>query len=448
MKWISKALVAVGGVGVAVALGASVVRARRAKQPPKAPTCHAQPLARRTFGAPVELSQPGSGTDDRSPTAALDAQGNLVAAFMSHSESFGNDHLGVVRVGLDGALRRSTLKGTRAQVSAPAMAADRAGALHLVYLSADGSAPGKHVDVDVASGLPGMDFTNPVAAQDPNDCPKDVPGCLASPAVASDGTPSGVYLAYVKAPGHAIRVLRRSADKSGPSAAVRPGEVPVLAVEGHDLLSALYLEHDVPDVDRFGDARTRLEFVRSHDGGKTFSVPVEVSREGERVPLAFAHPQLLIDGPRKLRYALYAAQRSDQSGWDVVLATSRDDGAHWRHIRVNDGAPCGAHLMPFAALDPKTGAVHVAWVENRTGQGGVAYARCQSGGARCSGNEAVSAPFASFTLGRGAPDSLGAGAQLLIDPARRTVDAVWAQPVREQGRALTRVFFARGHLAD
>ena len=114
------------------------------------------------------------------------------------------------------------------------------------------------------------------------------------------------------------------------------------------------------------------------------------------VPFLSSNAQIVVDEPRKTVYVVYPAGTAD-GRWNIMLAVSRDGGATWRRVQVNDDAPCANHMIPSAALDPRTGRVHVIWLENRTGRGGVAYASCDPGGARCKANEAVSdEPFASY----------------------------------------------------
>lgn len=128
---------------------------------------------------------------------------------------------------------------------------------------------------------------------------------------------------------------------------------------------------------------------------------------------------------------------------------ARDAGKTWSRIRVNDDAPCANHMMPQAALDPSTGALHVTWLENRTGAGGVAHARCDSGGARCARNDAVSdAPFAAYELLRFSPKWLGDYGALFVDGRRSMLDAVWTQTVADGpgGAPTARIFLASSRM--
>jgi hypothetical protein len=198
--------------------------------------------------------------------------------------------------------------------------------------------------------------------------------------------------------------------------------------------------------DRLGDVRNAIVYRRSNDGGATFTKPVVVSEPGVPVPYFFSNAQIVADEGRGLLYIAYPTGTPD-GRWDIVLATSRDDGARWTHVKVNDDTPCANHMIPSAALDPRTGRVHLIWTENRAGRGGVAYTSCDPGSARCSANEAVSdAPFASYGFVRHSPRWLSQYGSLLIDAKRRAMHALWTQTVPTDQGPAARVFYARGEL--
>jgi hypothetical protein len=200
-------------------------------------------------------------------------------------------------------------------------------------------------------------------------------------------------------------------------------------------------------VNRFGDPRVTLDYVRSEDSGRTFT-RTTVSSPGESIPTVYANAAIAVDEARNLLYVAYPSGTPD-GRWDIHLATSKDGGATWARIKVNDDAPCANHASASTAVDPKTGRVHIMWIENRSGVGGVAYASCDSGGARCSANEAVSdAPFASYVLTAHSPKWMGDYNTLLVDEARRTLHAVWTQTVNESGTAVGRIFYARAALPE
>lgn len=130
-----------------------------------------------------------------------------------------------------------------------------------------------------------------------------------------------------------------------------------------------------------------------------------------------------------------------------MLATSRDGGKSFTRIQVNDDVSCANHMIPAAALDPRTGTLHVIWAENRGGSGRIAYAACAPGGEKCSANESVSeGAFASYSFARHHTDWIGEYPALKIDVERRLLHAVWAQPVDEDGEAISRLFHARAKL--
>lgn len=123
--------------------------------------------------------------------------------------------------------------------------------------------------------------------------------------------------------------------------------------------------------------------------------------------LHFVNPQVVYDATRSLVHVVYAAGTPDGK-WDIRLATSADGGATFTRIKVNDDAPCANHATPTIAIEPASGKLHVAWIENRGGIGRVAYTTCTPDGATCAANEAISdCPFASYELARHTPQWIG-----------------------------------------
>src|SRR5262249_37743839 len=148
-----------------------------------------------------------------------------------------------------------------------------------------------------------------------------------------------------------------------------------LEVSADGDLHAVYthLGEGKPPPVRYGDLRNAVEYAVSRDGGRTFEKPRRVSAEGEPTPYYFSNPQVAADDKRKLLYVVYPKGTPD-GRWDIVLATSRDGGASWSRIKVNDDAPCANHMTPSLAIRRGSGELHVSWTENRSGKGGIAYA--------------------------------------------------------------------------
>lgn len=446
-------------VGLVVLAGAGAgflfhrMQVKNAGPPP--PACAAPSIARGAFEAPVALSDARSPGDYQiEPAAALLPDGTLAVAYNGRGGLFSPSAIGLAAVAPDGKLRAGSLPTSRSQHFDIWMDRDAAGRLHLVWLGHDGGLPDKHVEVGYATSTDGIAWSPPRPIHDaPHDCPGDMRGCMDKPmiAIGRDAAREGgeaIAAFYFSEAGEGLRMVRST------DGGARFGEsVPVggqgayadvvVSLRGRvHLVSTVW---DVPDADRFGDARIRVEYVRADDGQK-FGAPVRVSREGDVVPFFFSNPQVVADEARGLLYVLYPAGPSQR--WDLWLATSRDDGKTWSHARVNDDSPCATHMTPQAALDPKTGTVHVTWLENRSGMGAIAYAACESGGARCGANERVGdRPFASFRLARHAPDWVGEYGVLLVDEGRRALHAVWTQPVDDDGgRGRSRIFWARRKL--
>jgi hypothetical protein len=240
-----------------------------------------------------------------------------------------------------------------------------------------------------------------------------------------------------------MKLVRPDEGGFGPSLPVGGGSYGDAEVASDKSLHVVFLAGDHAG---YGDTGVRVEYVRSTDAGESFSAPVTVNEPDQPVPFHFANPQVAIDDKRKMTYVAYLTGTPD-GRWDLMLAATSDDGAIWTRTRVNDDAPCASHLLPAMAVEPKNGRVHLAWTENRGGVGRVVYAACETGGARCSPNEAVSdVPFAAYSLARGTPRSFGDYGALVLDPRRRAVHVAWTQTVDEGQGAVARIFAASGKL--
>lgn len=148
---------------------------------------------------------------------------------------------------------------------------------------------------------------------------------------------------------------------------------------------------------RFGDTRNRVVYRRSTDGGATWSNPVTVSRSTDSP--VYQQPIVVVDGARV--HTAYTTGTS-RGAWDVVLATSEDNGATWQHRKVNDEPEaCATHAFPWIVADPARNRVHALWLENRFGDGAAAYASCPSDPRMpCATNERVSDGSFTFETSR------------------------------------------------
>jgi hypothetical protein len=158
----------------------------------------------------------------------------------------------------------------------------------------------------------------------------------------------------------------------------------------------------------------------------------------------FARPQIAIDTRRRMIYAL--SVRGGRDGvWDLMLLSSKDAGVTWKRTRIGDEPACAAHMVPQLALDPSTGTLHLAWYDNRGG-GRFAHATCTSGATKCAQKGAISdTPFV-LSAERLTPAWIGERATLLVDDKRRTLHALWAQPVLDGATVITRVQHATAKL--
>jgi len=419
----------------------------------KAPTCSQPALARKAFGKVTQILTAKAGGTTYSPSVAFDREGDLVVAYNVGLPAGGPSTIGFAKAAIaanDIMMIDQDRPATFLQENklAPSLAQDRTGKLYMAWLGFDGGAAENHMQVFVATSDDGVNWSKPVVASDgATDCAGDKPHCLGSPSIAigPDRPPAKGEVLYVFYPSSVSGGLRATHSTDGgatfsASVAVGPGSFADAEVTQSGKVHVVYAGGT--GAQKLGDVANGVYYTNSGDSGGSFAAPVKISAESEPVPVYFANPQLLIDLGRRLVYAVYPAGAADGK-WQIVLATSKDGGVSWTRATVNDDAACATHMLPAAALDQATGRVHVIWIENRSGQGQVAYASCNPGGDKCGKNEAVSdAPFAAFGLGRNSPRWLGDGIDVAVDAKHKLLHAVWTQSVDENGQVTGRVFTA------
>ncbi len=426
---------------------------------PRPPVCEkpAGEPARKTFGKVEQLSSSsGPGKYHTEPSAGLTKAGDLVAVYIANAPLAAANSLGSSTVSAKGAIvGDNEVKFDRTSYFDPTMASDRNGKLYLAYLGFDGGrAPEKNMTIGVATSDDGQKWSAPVAAFDAEaDCPGAAPGCLDKPWVVigpdrTDNKKDAIYVFYWAARAEALKVVR-SVDGGATwstSVTVGSGAVADAEVTGSGKIHVVYA---AGGGSMFGDARNRIEYTKSEDGGQTWAPPARVSGEGDLIPIHFSSPQVIADAnpDRAILYAVYPAGTPDGK-WDVVVAWSRDGGVTWERQKANDDESCSSHMLPSAALDPATGKVHITWVDNRTGAGGVVYTACSAPKKKkleCADNELVSdKPFAAYGFIRHSLRWLGDYNALLLDPKGKRLHAVWTQTVDEGGTPVSRIFWASG----
>lgn len=420
---------------------------------PKFAQCTAAPLARKTYGEPKQLTTAAMGGYNFEPGAALTKKGELAVAFMAGNlnRQFGVRTLVVDAQGKVDA--SAVLAGGKDTHFDPWMAASpKTKQLSVVWLGYEGTrAPEKNAEIGFATSEDGRTWSKPKTASDQaNDC-KGQLGCFDKPMVVigPDKARPGqeaIYVFYLTETAEGLKVVK-SIDGGAtfsPSVMVREdGGWGGVELSPSGVLSVAEMWSD-GRTDGFGDPKTVIELVRSEDGGKSF-VKTVVSEPGQSIPMFFENPQVVSDEGRKLIYVVYPAGGRD-GRWDLFLATSKDNGKTWSRVKVNDDATCANHAGPQAVIDPKTGRVHITWLENRTGKGGLAYTSCDPGGAKCAPNEAVSTPFASYVLTRHSPKWMGEYGTMIFDADKRRLHSVWTQTVDEAGQPTGRIFYATAQL--
>jgi hypothetical protein len=429
---------------------------------PRAPTCEppAEAPPRKTFGKVEQLSSSsGPGKYDTEPSAALTKGGDLVTVYVANAPFAPANSLASATVSSKGAIVGDTeVKFDRSSYFDPTMASDRNGRLYLAYLGFDGGrAPEKNMTIGLATSDDGQKWSAPVAAFDvEGDCPGAAPGCLDKPWIVigpdrADNKKDAIYVFYWAARAEALKVVKSTDGGAtwSKSVTVGTGAVADAAVTASGKIHVVYA---TGGGSMFGDAQNRIEYTKSEDGGETWSPASRVSAEGEQVTFHFSSPQVIADADpnRAMLYAIYPVGTPDGK-WDIVVAWSRDGGVTWTPEKANDDQPCASHMLPSAILDKSNGKVHITWVDNRTGAGGVVYTACSVPHGRstkkleCEANELVSdKPFAAYGFVRHSLRWLGDYNALLLDAKGKRLHAVWTQTVDEGGTPISRIFWASG----
>jgi hypothetical protein len=375
--------------------------------------CSGARLARDpAFGAPVRATDaPGP---DRDPTLVITDGGDAIAW------------------------------ATGAAHAQPRLARDRKGILYAVWLEVEG----RDRRVQLARSRDGGTTWDTPDTVDAATCGDREPACLDRPAIAIGGASraTGTDVVYVLyAAGGGIRVATSHAEGATfrrPVTAVTGLLAAAASADGRLYIVALDPGTALPG---FGSADHRIVYTVSSDEGKTFAKAQRLSGRDEVIPFYGAIPAVAVDPKRKIVYAAYVRGGRD-AVWELVIASSKLDGKSvWKRTRIG-GDGCATMLAPALALDPTTGALHVAWYDNRGG-GRFAHATCASGAAKCIEHGAISdAPFAAFALDRDGPRALGDTSALVIDVKRRALHVAWAQPTVDDGRISTRILRATATL--
>lgn len=405
-----------------------------------------------TFAASTQLSTSASpGMSQLDPSAAVTSSGALTVLFNSRGAPDGSHGLGYARIGggatiVDGAFAPAT--GSEGKSGGEsALARDSSGTLYSVWLAAATETTPPRVRLSRSTNA-GVTWSAPMIASSAGDCAGGT-DCLARPLVVVGPDPVArgkqiLYVIYAAAGG--LRV--RSSRDGGASLSA-----PVTALEGIHGNAAVGTDgrlHVVtlaggPMTGGFGSAKHRIDYAVSSNGGRSFSRPQRLSGRDEMLPFYFATPSIVTDSKRKWLYLAYVRGGRD-AVWDLVVLGSKDGGVTWKRTRIGDTPGCAIHMIPNLALDPTTGALHIAWYDNR-GTGQFAHASCSSGLTKCTLLGAINdVPFAALTTARHTPNWIGERAALVIDDKRRTLHAVWTQPIGNGGTTISRIFHAAAKL--
>ncbi|MBI5518087.1 MAG: exo-alpha-sialidase [Deltaproteobacteria bacterium] len=233
---------------------------------------------------------------------------------------------------------------------------------------------------------------------------------------ADGGAAENLYISYLSAGRMGVNLVLQRSEDAGAAwlppvtlasqgfllGAVSSPNLVQLAVNASGVLGAAWVNLAGMNEDgssaRFGSLDNHIMFRRSTNGGRSFE-PLRVVSRPEDQPV-YEQPPVVLDG--SVIHVAYVNGTGNPGAWDLVLATSVDGGMSWRHRPVNDDPePCATHAFPAMVVDGTTHDVHLIWLDNRFGEGQVAYARCPGDPSRpCGRNEAVTDRAFRFTTGR------------------------------------------------
>lgn len=405
----------------------------------------------RAFAASTQLSTAASpGLYQFEPTAALTATGALFTLFITGSSIREPNMLGSARIGggappvIDGVL--TTTIGTRRD---PWLARSTSGRLYAVWLDIDSSSNTHQILLSRSTDA-GTTWTVPTPVHASGECPDGVADCLDRPRLIVGPAPGArgkeiLYLLYAAGDGLRVRASRDGgASFSAPVTALQG--IHSNATIGTDGRLHIVTLRGGPTTGGFGSAAHRIDHAVSSDGGRSFTSPQTLSGRDEMLPFYFSNPSIATDSKRKWLYVVYT--RGGRDGvWDLVVLASKDAGKTWKRTRIGDTPSCAIHMVPNIALDPTTGTLHVAWYDNRGDKGRFAHATCSIGAARCTEAGPINdVPFAALSTERHGPTWIGEYEALVIDAKRRTLHAVWSQPIDESGKIVSRIFHAAAKL--
>lgn len=396
------------------------------------------------FAPSTQLSSRGSpGLYQLDPAAVVTPAGAVVTLFGSRGSLGASHTLGLARIGsgppiVDGAFvppaDPAAPGGGRID---PTLARDAKGTLYAAWVAIEET--GQKIFLARSTDA-GTTWSKPVTASAPGDCAGGAE-CLARPLVVAGPV---VYVVYSAAGGLRVRASRdRGATWTTPITALEG--IHAAATVGTDERLHLVALAGGPTTGGFGSAKHRIDYAVSATGGKSFTRPQRLGGRDDMLPFYFATPSIATDSKRRWIYVAYVRGGRD-AVWELVVLASKDKGATWKRARIGDTPACAIHMIPSLAIDPTTGAVHVAWYDTRGG-GRFAHARCSSGLATCSELGAINdVPFAALTTARHTPSWIGERAVLAIDDKRRVLHAVWTQPVLDGGQVSSRIFHAAAKL--
>ena len=386
------------------------------------------------------------------PSGTLADDGSVVAMYITRGTLVQGNVLGESRSDAKGnATIDATFRTVKQSHFDPWLAHDRKGVLYAVWYGFDGRDRAGEIGLAKSTDR-GATWSAPLAVHNPADCKHDGDECLDKPMVAVGPDPKKpaadiVYVFYSANLNGDDAGLRVRASRDG-GVSFGPASTALEGIYGNAWVGATGKVHVVTlnggPMGGFGSAQQQVEYTSSTDAGANWSKPLVVSGRDETLPFFFSNPSLAVDDRRGWLYFAYVRGSRD-ARWDIVIAATRDGGKTWTRRTIGDG--CAIHMVPNLALDPTTGVLHVAYYDTEGAPGRFAHGTCSIGAAKCKELGAINTvPFAALSTVRNGAKWVGEYESLIVDDRRRTIHAIWAQPVDEGGKVVARIFHAKAKL--
>ena len=325
-----------------------------------------------SFSPPLNLSQDGSGAPAEAAPLAVDSSGNVFVVWEKDIMGTAANPSGSAEVrfssSADGVHFSAPLTISNNNFGeVPLMALDSSGSVNVVYRGTIASTNNSDVFF-TRSNDQGVTFSTPV------DISNAATGEGIPASIAMDGN-GGIYVMWDSGCGSCGTGMLLTVSKNAGSSFSASVNVPGVAGEAQQMAVDLagnigvfeyqskYVSGDPLD----GTAVYQYTgfFMRSTDGGATFSAPVQIGTSYNGMPA-----QMAFDSSGNINIAVALRSDSANTNKDLYLLRSTDGGATFSSTNVsNDGGYTTDYVyVPMIATDP-SGNISLSWDDATAGSG-------------------------------------------------------------------------------